>query len=1275
MVSNTPPFTNVQTQGNNAFMLPNNTQLQNSNTQGSSIPPIVLPNNSGQNNNIVMHQNVNQMPNNNQVQNRVILNRKYPGMFVNLHTHCSEGSIQDALQIDYDYVKNFIDIGFALTDHGTLFALIDFYYNMKKIGKTPIFGIEAYTENFLTSKTGKSSGHKKKRYHLILLVKNIEGIFDLFKMVSNSEETKKSHDSKPIMSYNDIIAYSKNFVCLTACIGGELPQYILHGQMDEAKNFALEMKNIFGDDFYIEIQRHGMKEEDIINPNLVALSRQLGIGLVATSDAHYSRPDEKPVHDAIQAKRWGKTLKDNPGFDGTGYHLLTPQEAEMLFFDLPDALDNTIEIFNKCKGVADDFKDIFPKSIQDYHFPKFPTPNGCSEADLFKALCIEGFNKRFYNQPHKLNNPTYINRLNWEIDTILGMNFPGYFLIVSDITSFCRNNGILVGPGRGSVAGSLVAYCMGITDMIEPIEQDLLFERFLNSARKSAPDIDLDFDSERRDEIIEYLKRKYGEDHVAQIITFGTLGAKAAIREATSVLGETFAFGQSISKLISNMPGISLKEAFNESQELVNRYNSEPKVKEIMDLAFKFEGLIDHVSKHAAGIVISDKPLTNYLATAMVKESDDKRKKGSEQKLVKVTQFTMTRIEELGLLKIDILGLGTLTLIKYILEPINKRRVAEGLEPLTIQSIPLNDLQAYKMLGKGDTAGVFQVEKMGQLMRELFGNINENSNGEQCFSDLVAGISLNRPGPKAKIPQYLQNRANPNAIMYDHPNLVPVLKSSYGCLIYQEQVSLIAQVLAGFSPEKSDLFRRAVSKKKLEIIEAERQPFIYGECDDVGNIITPGALNMGVPIYVANKIFDEFVDFCKYAFNKSHGAAYAVLAAITAYLKYHYPVEFMAALLSRAATSGDNKKLPNALAMCKSMNIEILPPDVNKSQVLFSIEGERRIRFGLAGIKQLGIGSANKIIEERDREGLFTSYQTLTNRLHANGAVNKKILEGLIYSGALDSFSLTRKAKIEAIETVLNEAKQGKNYMSTLFNDIIGDDHNQLPDCKEYNKTEMLNFERDFLGAFVSENPLNQYSSLIDSLGIDSIRDFTNEDSEYEGYDPNKIYLDGTNVRVMAYISDVTIRTSRRNPAKKFLTFEALDQTGTIRGTANIQYEDRIKVGNIVYLSGKLEHSERYGTQLNWAEVGKIVTKEDTNIKASELQINNNTVIACQIKHFNDMQKFVGISRTSSLPPHISLYFTCLTTQKHFVFNERVALQDQKVLDFLIANSESLIVR
>lgn len=1272
MVSNTPPFTNVQTQGNNAFMLPNNTQLQNSNTQGSSIPPIVLPNNSGQNNNIVMYQNVNQMPNNNQVQNRVILNRKYPGMFVNLHTHCSEGSIQDALQIDYDYVKNFIDIGFALTDHGTLFALIDFYYNMKKIGKTPIFGIEAYTENFLSRKTGKPSGHKKNRYHLILLVKNIEGIFDLFKMVSKSEETKKSHDSKPIISYSDIIAYSKNFVCLTACIGGELPQYILHRQMNEAKNFALEMKNIFGDDFYIEIQRHGLEEEEIVNPNLVALSRQLGIGLVATSDAHYSRPDDKPVHDAIQAKRWGKTLKDNPGFGGTVYHLLTPQEAEMLFFDLPDALDNTIEIFNKCKNVADDFESIFPKNIQDYHFPKFPTPNGCSEADLFKALCIEGFNKRFYNQPHKLNNPTYINRLNWEIDTILDMNFPGYFLIVSDITSFCRNNDILVGPGRGSVAGSLVAYCMGITDMLDPIEQDLLFERFLNKARQSAPDIDLDFDSERREEIIEYLKGKYGEDHVAQIITFGTLGAKAAIADATKVIGESFTFGQSISKLIPNKQGTSLKEAFEQSQDLVNRYNSEPKVKEIIDLAFKLEGLISNVSKHAAGVVISDKPLTNYLPTAMVKESDDKKKKGSEQRLVKVTQFTMTRVEELGLLKIDILGLGTLTHIKHTLALINKPRIEQGLQPITMQRIPLNDIKTYKMLGRGDTAGVFQVAAMASLMKQLFHNVSDSSNGEQCFDDIVAGISLNRPGPMAKIPQYIQNRANPNTIMYAHPNLVSVLKPSYGCLIYQEQVSLIAQALAGFSPEKSDLFRRAVSKKKLEIIEAERQPFIYGERDIFGNVITPGALNMGVSIEVANQIFNEFVEFCKYAFNKSHGAAYAVLTVITAYLKCHYPMEFMAALLSRAAISGDNKKLPNALAMCDSMNIKILPPDINKSQALFSIEEESSIRFGLAGIKQLGIASVNKIIEERNREGEFNSYQSLTNRLHANGAVNKKILEGLIHSGSLDNFPLSRKAKIGSIETVLNEAKQGHNYMSTLFDDLIGDDSSQLPDCKEYDKTEKLNREREFLGAFLSENPLEQYNNLIATLNIDNIRDFATQESDEDYETSKKVYADGDTVKVIGYVSDISRKNGKRKP---FLTFEIIDQTGTIRGTAGIEYENQIKKGNIVYLNATLEYSERYGTQINWAKVGKIITKENTNIKASELQINNNTVIACQIKHFNEMQKFVGISRTSSLPPHVSLYFTCLTTQKHFVFNERVALQDQKVLDFLIANSESLIVR
>lgn len=1277
MVSMSQPSQNRQIQGNNAFMLPNNIQVQNGNIQGGQLPSFMGPNNPGQYNNPIVYPSCNQMQNNIQPYNVIRINRKHPGLFVNLHVH-SEGSIQDALKIDYEYVRNFIDIGFALTDHGNLFAMIDFYYNMKKIGKTPIFGVEAYVGNFLSSKTRKSYGHKKKYYHLVLLVKNIAGILDLYKMVSNSELTKKTHEDKPIMSYDDITAYSKNFVCLSACIGGELPQYILHGQINEARSFAMEFKNIFRDDFYIEIQRHGLKEEEIINPELVTISRQLGIGLVATSDAHYTRPEDKITHDALQAKRFNKTLKDEkkPGFGGGGHHLLTPQEAEMLFYDLPDALDNTIEIFNKCKSVADDFETLFPKSIKDYHFPKFPTPNNCSEVELFKALCIEGFNKRFYNQPHKLNNPMFFERLQLEIETILELNFPGYFLIVSDITSFCRANNILVGPGRGSVAGSLVAYCMGITDIIEPISLDLLFERFLNKARQSAPDIDLDFDSERREEIIEYLKHKYGEEHVAQIITFGTRGAKAAIRDATNVLGESYAFGQGISKLIPKTPGISLKEAFSKSPELSNRYNSEPKVKEILDLAFNFEGLISNVSKHAAGVVISDKPLTNYLPTAMVKESDDKKKKASEQKLVKVTQFTMTRVEELGLLKIDILGLGTLTHIKYTLESINKRRISQGLPPLTMQNIPLNDIETYKMLGRGDTAGVFQVAAMSTLMRQLFSNINEHSNGDQCFNDIVDGISLNRPGPMDKIPQYISNRANPNAIMYDHPNLVPILRPSYGCLIYQEQVSLIAQKLAGFSPEKSDLFRRAVSKKKLEIIEQERQPFIYGQRDPhTGAVLAQGTLANGVSLETSNKIFNEFVDFCKYAFNKSHGAAYAVLTVITAYLKCHYPLEFMAALLSRAAVSGDNEKLPAALAMCQPMNIEILPPDINKSQALFSIEGERSIRFGLAGIKQLGIASVNKIIEERNCEGEFNSYQSLVNRLLAVGAVNKKVLEGLIYSGSLDTFSLTRKAKIQAIDKVLTEAKQGHNYMSTLFDDLMGADCSQLPDCKEFDKIEKLSLERDFLGTFVSENPLVQYDYLINNLNIDNIKDFYSQESDDSDFNNHnkKSYADGDYVKIIGYVTDVEKKVSRNK--KEFLSFEIIDKTGTVRGTAGIEYINQIKKGAIIYLNAQLEYSERYGTQIKWARVGKIITKENNNINASELQIKNNTVVACQIKNLNEMQKFVGISRASNLPPHVRLYFTCLTTKKHFEFNEKVAIQDQRVLDFLQSNCESLIIR
>ena len=1200
--------------------------------------------------------------------------RFYPNQFVNLHVHTDKGSILDAFALDYGRVKQ-LDKGMAITEHGTLFSLLDFAYNMKKIGKTPIFGIEAYVDSRLGFKNKKSYGHKKKYYHLILLAKSTEGLLALYEMVSKSEELKQSEGSKPIIQYEDIERYSNEFVCMTACLGGELAQYLMHGQVNEAREYILSMKELFQDDLYIEIQRHGIPEEDIVNPGLVSLSRELGVKLVATPDAHYSRPEQAEAHRALLCKRYKKTLKDadSPRFPGSGYHLLTPQEAEQLFWDLPDALDSTIEIWNKCKGV----EIAFPSGIKDYHFPKFPVPQGYTEADYFKALCIEGYNKRFSGNIEKYNNQKHIDRLNLEISTILSMNFPGYFLLVADIVNFCKQKGIWVGPGRGSVAGSLVAYCMGITDTLDPLDYDFLFERFLNIARQSAPDIDLDFDSVRRDEVIEYIKNKYGEDRTAQIITFGTMGAKAAIRDACKVLGHNYSLGQSISKLISGKQGVSLSEAFNSSESLRMRYSNEPDIKEIFDLAIQLEGTVTNISKHAAAVVVADKPLSTYLPTARIPETEQKGQNVTkENRLVRVTQFTMTDVERLGLMKIDILGLGTLTQMRETIELVNKTRLSNGLPPITIEQIPLDDLMVYiNLLGKGDTDGVFQVGSadMKGLMRQLYTTVA--TSGKECFEALIAGISLNRPGPMKFIPTFIQNRLNPNNITYAHKKLKPILAATYGCLVYQEQVSLIAQVLAGYSPEQADILRRAVSKKSDEIMEKERIPFVYGATDQNGNVIVPGCVRLGISAELANSIYDDIVDFSKYAFNKSHGGSYSVLTFKTAWLKYYYPTEFMAALLTRASLGSDNKKLPAALTTCRNMGITVLPPDINKSETNFTIEGDKVIRFGLAGVKQLGISSATKIVYERKQGGEFSSYQTLANRLHAQGLLNKKTLEGLIYSGSLDCFDKSRKAKINAIEIVSDEAKKGFNYMSTLFDDLIDNSYDRIAACEEYEYTEKLNLERSFLGAFISENPLDRYVDVIKNSGVAYIKDILKETEEFEDeeFENNDcIYADGEEVKLIGYVSDVEIKQGKKKP---FLTFTLTDHTNTVRGTAGIEYQDKLQDGKVVYINATLEHSEKYGTQLKFAKVSRILPKGDNSITADMLQVNNRSLIVAHINHFNDIAKFKGISQASNLPPNVSLYFTCLTTKRHFVCTEKVAIQDQRIFDFLKSNTECLIIR
>lgn len=1192
------------------------------------------------------------------------LQRKYPGMFVNLHAHTDIGSILDALKLKYGNLKQIgINLGIAITEHQSLTSILHHYHEMKKVGLTPIFGVELYTENFLSHSKNipNNYGHNKKTYHLVLLCKSIQGLLGLYKIVSDAEDRKTSENQRIPISLDEILPYKEHFVCMSACLGGELAQYLKHGQNEEAKEYALMMRNIFGDDFYIEIQRHGIEDEAIVNPGLVKLSRELNIKLVATPDAHYTEPQDKIAHNALYAIRFNKKLNDPnpPGLPGDNYHLYTPEFAEKLFYDLPDALDNTIEIFEKCKNV----EIPFPKSIEDYHFPKFPTPQGYSEAEYFRKLCIEGFNRRFAGTS-KLNDPVYINRLQREMNTIIGLNFPGYFLLVLDIVTFCKNNDIGVGPGRGSVGGSLVAFCLGITDRIDPLEYDLLFERFLNSARKNAPDIDLDFESARRGEILEYLRCKYGHSRTAQIITFGVMKAKKAIDYAGKVLDYPYSLRQSISKLIPNKPDITLVDAVNSSQTLLGMYQNDERVKMILDLALKLEGTVSNKSTHAAGFVVTDKKMSSYIPTLRVWNKD-------KTELVKVTQFTMLDVEALGLLKIDILGLNTIDQLKDCENLINKTRAYQGLAPISLNTVPLNDVNVYKgLLGTGKTFGVFQISSkdMTNLMKKLYSNgmINEG----QVFEDLIAGISLNRPGPMKSIPKFLANRLNPNNIQYDTEKLSSLLNSTYGTLVYQEQVALIAQTLAGYSPEQADIMRRAVSKKNDELLEQQRQPFIYGQTDNYGNIIIPGCIRQGVDENAANKIFNDLVDFSKYAFNKSHAASYGVLSIEGAWAKYYYPTEFMTSLLNSAALGGNNDKLSLTLLECKNMGIQILPPDINKSQALFSIEGPNTIRYGLAAIKKLGYSSVQRIIKERAEEGCFNTYGEVAHRLKSAKAIKKDSLEALIYAGALDSLGGTRKAKIESVEEVLDDKKQNFNYLNTLIPELsaVNSNNNNIDD--EFDDLLKLHEEREYLGAFISDNPLNKYQTLIQNGSVDCISSITRDDDSEEDLD-DAYYPDGTTVKLIGYVLEVKVRQGKR---KQFITFEIADLTGTIKGTAGIEYLDDLKEGNIVYITAPVEHTDSFGTQLKFAKVAKLFRKGD-ELNTDMISPKRDSMVVSYVSNLNEIERFTPLVSMQSVTSNIGLYFVCLETGRKFAFNNKISLQDQRVLDLLRINSEYLSVR
>ena len=913
--------------------------------------------------------------------------------FAHLHVH-TEFSLLDGSNKIKEYVSRVKELGMnsaAITDHGVMYGVIDFYREAKKQGINPILGCEVYVAP--NSRFDREiTGGDDRYYHLVLLAENEEGYANLTKIVSKG--FVEGYYYKPRVDKELLRKYHKGIIALSACLAGEVARFLTKGLYEEAKKTALEYQEIFGEgNFFLELQDHGIPEQGLVNQQLFKMSEETGIELVATNDIHYTYAEDAKPHDILLCIQTGKKLSDENRmrYDGGQYYVKSEEEMLRLFPYAKQALENTQKIADRCH-VEIEFGVT--------KLPKYDVPDGYTSWEYLQKLCYEGLEKRYGDPSEELKE-----RLSYELETIHQMGYVDYFLIVWDFIKYAKDHGISVGPGRGSAAGSIVSYCLEITT-IDPIRYQLLFERFLNPERVSMPDIDVDFCYERRQEVIDYVTRKYGKDCVAQIVTFGTLAARGVIRDVGRVMDLPYAYVDSISKMIPQELGITIDKALKMNPDLKKLYDTDETVTNLIDMAKRLEGLPRHCSMHAAGVVICQKPVDEYVPLSRAADGTI------------TTQFIMTTLEELGLLKMDFLGLRTLTVIQ------NAVLLARRKQPeLNINQIDYNDQKVLDYIGTGKTDGVFQLESAGMkgFMKEL---------KPHNLEDVIAGISLYRPGPMDFIPQYIRGKNDSSSITYDCPQLEPILAPTYGCIVYQEQVMQIVRDLAGYSLGRSDLLRRAMSKKKAAVMEKERKIFIYGD-EETG---VPGCIKNGIDEQTANKIYDEMIDFAKYAFNKSHAAAYAVVSYQTAWLKYYFPVEYMAALMTSVI---DNpSKVSEYIYACRQMNIKILPPDINKGEANFSVDGGD-IRYGLAAIKSIGRPVIKAIVEDREELGLFQNLEDFITRLSAKNILNKRTIENLIKAGALDTLGGTRKQFMSIYVQIVDHVTQGKKELYGWTDDIV----------------------------------------------------------------------------------------------------------------------------------------------------------------------------------------------------------------------------------------------
>lgn len=1044
--------------------------------------------------------------------------------FTHLHVH-TEYSLLDGSSKIPELIERTKELGMdsiAITDHGVMYGVINFYKAAKKAGIKPIIGCEVYVAPG-SRKDRENNAGEERYHHLVLLAENNKGYENLMKIVSKG--FTEGFYYKPRVDYEVLQTYHEGIIALSACLAGIVATNLKRGFYEEAKKEALRLEEIFGKgNFFLELQDHGIPEQATVNQGLMRMHQETGIDLVATNDIHYINAEDQQAHDILLCIQTQKKVTDENRmrYDGGQYYLKSPEEMASLFSYALEALENTHKIAERCN-----VEIVFG----EYKLPKFPVPDGYTAWEYLQMLCEEGLKKR-YNTPSQ----ELVERMNYELKTIHDMGFVDYFLIVWDFIKYAKDNDIPVGPGRGSAAGSIVSYALEITD-IDPIKYNLLFERFLNPERLTMPDIDIDFCYEKRQKVIDYVVEKYGKEKVVQIVTFGTMAAKMVIRDVGRVLDLPYSYVDSIAKMIPQELGMTIQKALDTNKELRDLYENDEQTKFLIDISMRLEGLPRHTSMHAAGVVISKKAVDEYVPLS--KAADDKI----------TTQYTMTTLEELGLLKMDFLGLRTLTVIHDAVELINKRlknldteseayKKAQQIHgvPLQIDKINMADANVYQLLSSGKTEGVFQLESPGMknFMKEL---------KPENIEDVIAGISLYRPGPMDFIPKYIKGKKNKDSVTYDCKELEPILEPTYGCIVYQEQVMQIVRDLAGYSYGRSDLVRRAMAKKKADVMATERHNFVYGN-EEEG---VKGCVANGISEEIANRIYDEMTDFAKYAFNKSHAACYAVVSYQTAFLKCYYPVEFMAALMT--SVLDNSTKVSEYIMTCRGMGIDILPPDVNEGEGNFSVsysEEGGKIRYGLSAIKGLGRPIIDSIVKEREKNGIYKDLKDFAMRLSGK-EVNKRTIENFIKAGAFDTMKGNRKQKMlvygQILEEVSREKKDGIAGQMSIMDFLGGAEKEQFeihyPKVEEYEKEERLAMEKEVLGIYVSGHPLEDYTELLNKNITNTTLDFLRKEDTNE-----PMVMDGSKVVVGGMITSINVKITRKNQMMAFLTLE--DLYGTV---------------------------------------------------------------------------------------------------------------------------------